>query len=377
MSSPSLAQGLRRHLGAPLRRGARALEQARQEHRRRQADRRAEANRRLLGEEFRAHALELASHPTRLILEPATACNLRCPFCPTGGGYLGLKREILQPETFARVVAHVDLELIDEVVLYNWGEPFVNKHLLDYVRFFSQRRIWTMISTNFSAADYDREFLASLVRSGLSKITVSIDGATQEVYERYRVRGDLARVLGNLQRLDEVKRDLGVGYPAVTYRMLLTKHNQHQVEQARQQAIERGAEFDLNRHFWTPPEARDDWQADDLRSQGATALVFHEQHAPEDEEIDTYCRHLWDSIVVNADGSVFPCCLIYKQEHAVGSLLDRHLRELRNDPRLVALRRYAVDLTAPAPAFANHCESCSNRYCVTRQQRVEARLAQA
>lgn len=363
----SIARALARRLGGPLRRWALAREQVRQELLRAEARRRHAANQRLLAEEFEAHALELESHPTTLILEPATACNLRCPFCPTGGGYLGLKREILQPETFERIVANVDLDLLDEVVLYNWGEPFLNKHLFDYIRFFSQRHTWTMISTNFSAADYDHDFLASLVRSGLSKLTVSIDGATQEVYEKYRVRGDLARVLGNLERLDEVKRQLGVDYPMVFYRMLLTKHNQHEVEQAREQAEARGARFELNRHFWTTPEARAEWQADELQSQDFTPLVFREQDAEQSSVIDTYCRHLWDSIVVNANGDLFPCCLIYKKEHAVGNLVERHIRDLRNDPRLVTLRRFATDSTAPVPAFDNHCETCTNRFCTTRR----------
>jgi radical SAM protein with 4Fe4S-binding SPASM domain len=336
--------------------------------------RRSEANALELRQELAAHALELRSHPTSMILEPATACNLRCPFCPTGGGYPGLTKEILQPETFQKIVSNVRVDLLETVVLYNWGEPFVNKHILDYIRYFSSRHVRTLISSNLSAADYSREWLRSLVESGLSQLTVSIDGATQETYEKYRVRGDLARVLGNMKRLDEVKRELGVEYPFVIFRMLLTRHNQDEVEQARALAAEVGATFELSHHFWSPEEHREDWQADSLRSVGSEPLTEVYPRETE-EEIDTFCRHLWDSIVVNANGDVFPCCLIYKKEHALGNLAEQHISEIRNNAEMKYLRQFAVDPEMAAPGFENHCESCTTRFCVTRMRRKPPQVA--
>jgi MoaA/NifB/PqqE/SkfB family radical SAM enzyme len=55
------------------------------------------------------------------------------------------------------------------------------------------RGIATKLNTNFSLP-FDAARAERLVRAGLTTLTVSIDGAHQPTYERYRVRGDLETV---------------------------------------------------------------------------------------------------------------------------------------------------------------------------------------
>jgi len=86
-----------------------------------------------------------------------------------------------------------------------------------------------------------------------------------------------------------------------------------------------------------------------------------------DAEIVTYCRQLWDTLVVNANGDVYPCCLIFKREHAIGNLVEQDLGEVRNAPKLRYLRRFVVDPETAAPDFDNHCTDCPDRHCTTRR----------
>ncbi|MCG8459219.1 MAG: radical SAM protein, partial [Holophagales bacterium] len=316
------------------------------------------ANRELLDREIREKATVLASHPTILVIDPATACNLKCPFCPTGGGYSGIAKERLEPETFERIVDHLDLDLLEEVLLYNWGEPLLNPHLPSYIRTFADAGKTTEISVNFSTRDYDARFFETLVESGLTQVVVSVDGASQESYSKYRVGGKLERVVANMKGLTAAKERLKSRSPRMTFRMLLNRFNEHEAEAARELAEDCGADFNLDHNFWCPDEHRDEWMARSLlpdAPEGSTpesppeptpatppeaeALATAPRQAPataegepnpsaeafpsdgeevemsapkpvfthEDKEgIDTFCRQMWDSAIVNANGDVYP-----------------------------------------------------------------------
>lgn len=323
------------------------------------------ANQSLLQRELREEATVLASHPTTLSLDPASLCNLRCPFCPTGAGFGEFPRTLLSEQSFARIMRNLRVDLIQRVELYNWGEPLLNPQLPEFIRFFAERHAETEVSTNFSQRDYDETFLASLVESGLSSLIVSVDGATQSTYERYRVRGDLGRVLGNMTRLAAVRKTLGKATPLIHFKMLLNRHNEHEVEEARRLADACGAVFLLNEKFWCPDDQREAW-VPDRASPPPEALGAYTVE-PQDV-ISTYCRQLWESVIVTASGDVHPCCLTYEAKHAIGNLERDDVMTIRNGPRAVSLRRLVTGADAPAPPFSNACEDCSSRWCKVRPQ---------
>jgi radical SAM protein with 4Fe4S-binding SPASM domain len=333
------------------------------EFRRVQAERgRMTVNREVLDKEIGREAIELRSHPVTLYIDPATACNLRCPFCPTGGGYTQIKAEVLKPNEFEVMVSNIEISLLERVCLYNWGEPLLNKYLPEYIRYFTDRRKPTTISTNLSVKDYDDEYLETLVGSGLTEILVSIDGGSQESYEKYRIRGDFHRVVRNMAAIDRVKQRLGSQTPFVRYKMLLNKHNQHEVEEARRIAEECGAIFSLEKNFWCPDDLRDEWIADSIRAEYGD-LTPSSVSMRRTGTIHTECRQLWDSIFVSANGDVFPCCLVYKPSQRVGNLLEQHIMEIRNSPEMVQMRRFVCDINAPPLDFDNYCNGCTSRYC--------------
>lgn len=307
------------------------------------------------------------SHPSILIIDPATMCNLKCPFCSTGNGSLQLKKEILQPDVFEKIVSHLRVKLIAKVHLFNFGEPLLNKHLVNYIRFFSKRGIKTLISTNLSVKAYDDDEIDQLVRSGLSELLVSVDGGTQESYEKYRVGGNLERVLGNLRKINEKRKQLRTSTPRIIYQVLLNKFNQDELEIAREHAASVDAdEFRVNENFYIPPDLYEIWTADSIKEKygKATATVGGRKSKG---MINTECRQLWDTILVNANGDVLPCCVIDQSFAAVGNLADQDISEIWNNDKMQTLRRFVTDPTAPEIPFPNLCQNCTHRYCTYNQ----------
>src|SRR5262249_53767760 len=118
------------------------------------------------------------------------------------------------------------LHLLDEIGAYlllvevfNWGEPLLHPDLPAIIAAASGRGISTRVNTNLSVplSEHDAE---RLVASGLSDLFVSIDGATQEVYERYRVHGNLELVIHNCRLIAEAKRRLRSALPRLTLQFL-------------------------------------------------------------------------------------------------------------------------------------------------------------
>ena len=79
-----------------------------------------------------------------------------------------------------------------------------------------------------------------LVRLGVERITVSIDGVKPETYAG--VRGAmLTQVLNNIHRLNEIKHQLGVVKPLVGIEFVALKSNQAEVADLAELAVQLNA----------------------------------------------------------------------------------------------------------------------------------------
>ena len=142
--------------------------------------------------------LKCKSMPYHLVVEPTNICNLNCALCSTGQGPTNRKKGSMKLDGFKQLVDSVkDFAL--EIYLQNWGEPTLIQTLPDMISYAAQAGIWTNVSSNFSQK-YKEGYLERLMTSGLAVLHIDIDGTTQEVYEKYRVKGKLNLVSRKYKR---------------------------------------------------------------------------------------------------------------------------------------------------------------------------------
>lgn len=122
-------------------------------------------------------------------------------------------------------------KIVDEIAEYcvrlnitNYGEPLLNKDKYEMIYYAKQKRLRLITGTNAHYMDDDRD-LRCLIMSGPDEMYVSLDGANQETYEIYRRKGDFARVVRNMRRLNEMKRNMQVLHPLVDLQFLVRKQN--------------------------------------------------------------------------------------------------------------------------------------------------------
>ena len=160
-----------------------------------------------------------------LSIEPTNSCNLSCIECPTGTNGLKRKSGNISKDLFLKILEEKSKDLI-YLNFYFQGEPFLNKQTVELIRMASLKKIYTSTSTN--AQLIDSVLAKEIVSSGLDRIIISIDGTSQEVYQKYRVGGCLEKVIQATQYLVEEKQKQKSKI-SIVFQFLVFKHNEHQL----------------------------------------------------------------------------------------------------------------------------------------------------
>ena len=273
----------------------------------------------------------VVGQPFQLTLEPGNVCNLRCPLCPTPTREARLPRGMLKLDDARRILARFPYTV--QLVLSNWGEPFLNKEIFAIIRLAKERDIHVHVESNLTL--FDEEKSRALVASGLDVLAVALDGASQGTYERYRVGGRIADVLANVRTLRRVQDELGDHRTEVRWKFVVNRHNEHELDRARAMARELGMTFQAVT-IWTPPERADEWRPTAPLHTGGRNV----RGGP------PRCHHLWQAVSVNFNGDVFPCCSEFSPADRLGNVLEQPFAPLWNGPAYRArraLNKGAVD----------------------------------
>lgn len=294
-------------------------------------------NREQLDRVFRERNPDVPFMPVHLMIEPTNTCNAKCPLCPTGARELNRPKAFLQDDTFRRFVNQA-FPYAETMNLWNFGEPFLHAKAFDFIRYAADRHISVTVSTN-GYVFYHQENVERLVECGLDYLIVALDGATPEVFNRYRVNVRFDRVLAGMAALRDLKLRLGVDHPVVDWQYIVMRHNVHEIDQARRMAAELGAVFSV--------KTVDMGMVDGL-PEGITvpddAKLSRYQRLPDGKlELravrQNHCYYLWHMLLLNSNGEVVPCCYDVKSELVLGNIERDTLREIWNGKRAQQLRR--------------------------------------
>lgn len=261
--------------------------------------------------------------PTFVSVEPANFCQLRCPECPVG------KRErassvassFMPMPLFERVLSELQTA-VHTMQFYFQGEPLLNRQLPEMIAKAHQVGLYTIVSTN--AQSLTRSTAEALVKSGLNRIIVSIDGFSEESYAAYRVGGSLQRALEGLRQLSNAKAKYDSRI-RIELQVLRLKTNEHEWQWIRKHYKQLGAThlvfktaqlYDYEHgHALMPSQAK--YSRYRLTKDGTYRL-----HASwlRRHWVNTPCYRLWSGCVVTTTGQVLPCCYDKAAQHALGTL---------------------------------------------------------
>lgn len=173
----------------------------------------------------------------RLYLEPTTACNLSCRTCIRK--VWDDPEAMMKAETFARVVEDLaGLPELKRVVFTGFGEPLSHPRILDMIQAVRERGVAVSVGSN--GLLLDRQMSLELIRLGVDRLVISLDGVESETYAD--IRGvAVSPVVDNIRALNEAKSELGAHHPQLAIEFVALRRNVDELPRLTRLASQLGA----------------------------------------------------------------------------------------------------------------------------------------
>lgn len=267
--------------------------------------------------------------PISISFEPTTSCNLRCPECPSGLRAFTRPTGMLEKNFFEKTIDEIHKELL-YLIFYFQGEPYLNTDFLKMVAYAHKKKIYTATSTN--AHYLTDEKAKQTVLSGLDRLIISIDGTTQDVYQQYRVGGNLDKVIEGTKNIVKWKKELKSKTPFIFFQFLVVKPNEHQIEEVKKLGKELGVDQVRFKTAQVYDFENDPHQLIPNIDKYSRYKKNKDGKVVSKSGLGNYCWKLWHANVITFDGLVVPCCFDKDATHQLGNLKMQSFKDVwQND----------------------------------------------
>lgn len=255
-------------------------------------------------------------HPVIAQVEPTNFCNLSCPLCLTVSATGARSRKLLPYETFTRFINEAGDYLL-LIVLWNWGEPFLNPRIFDMIKYAKSKDIVVHSSTNGNVV-FDSEKAEQLVDSGLDSLVFAVDGASQETYSKYRKGGDLNVVISNIKAIVSARERKRSVTPRLIMRTVVMKHNEHEIPLLRELAGKLSIDFYTLKTVDLPPDRGQNLDISYVPDNSRYQRYEYEKDEFVRKKKPFECMRPWKRITLEATGDIVPCEMDYKSAYSYG-----------------------------------------------------------
>ena len=261
--------------------------------------------------------------PVHLLIEPTSACNLRCVMCFqsdssfTNKDYMGM----MDMGLYRDIVDQAAEGGAGAISIGSRGEPYMHKHIGEMLRYASDKKCFFDLKINTNATRLDEADCHDLLSSDVNLIALSIDANEKDLYEKIRIRGNFDTVLENVRHLRDIRAR---HYPdsKTEIRVSGVKFRDDQDETA-------------FHNFW---------------AEICDTVVFvrvqerwNTYENPTHPDRATPCEFLWNKLYVWHDGICNPCDEDYKSLLSPGNAAEQSIREIWGGEKLTRLRQHHLD----------------------------------
>ena len=263
--------------------------------------------------------------PDIVQIESTNICNAKCVFCPRDE--MHRRQGIMTVELFRKIVDECAELGITHVRMHNYGEAFMDRKLVEKVRYAKQKGIREvgMISNGSLITE---PIARGMIDAGLDAINISVDASGKEVFESTRIGLKYDKVIANIERLVRLRGESGKRRPKLI--LSFVRQNNSADEQA---FIE----------HWRP--IADKIHVTDLHNWAGTLNTESDVNYP--------CYRPWLTFTVLWDGRVSLCCADFDGKTILGDLNTHSIAEVWNAEPYRKVRREHLESGGP-----DICRAC-------------------
>ncbi len=310
--------------------------------------------------------LSLNYLPITMDIEPTTGCNFRCTMCQVSSPNFVSKN--LDFEMFKKVIDE-NKQLL-KIKLQGMGEPLVNINFYKMVEYATKYGIVSEITTNGSLLNENN--IQKLLKSNLSRITVSIDGASPDIFEKIRIKSNFELVISNCKKLiNNFKKK--IVRPEISAWCVVQNDNVNDFENIFDICKKIG--FDkLTYQFHLSGWGKSEWDEINQRkkieinsikdriknikkrgkNEGMEINIFEENLL----SFNKQCVWPWESSYISKTGDVVPCCIIGDEKViSFGNIKKNSFKDIWNSENYKNFRNDIKNNKIP-----NYCKNCYREY---------------
>ena len=291
-----------------------------------------------------------AASPFILSLELWNECNAGCLFCRDGKGRIyniNPEAETIGSISKGKMPVDMAMDIIDQLkkevliaVLYTNGEPLLYKELGQVVRFATQRKVMTMISTN--GLLFNEQNAREILEGGINFIKIQLGGFTQDIYSVQIRYGEVEKLKENIRMVARLKKETG-SQALILIDWITYNYNRHQIPLIRQFCKENGLLLSF-------------------RQGNPRGGLENKETALPTETLDMSCDWLWKAMQVNFNGDVLQCCegVIWSnlKPYTTYKVGESKAKDIWNGPQAIATRNV---MTTKGRAAMPICKQCQRQ----------------
>lgn len=261
--------------------------------------------------------------PFSLSIEPTNYCNLNCPECPTGTNSLLRQKGFLDFSLYKKIIDEQKSNLFC-LILYFQGEPLLHKDLAKIIKYASTNNIYTILSSNALLLEDNIEAICS---SGLNKLIISMDGISQETYQKYRIGGQIEDVYSVLSKFNNYKGKK----PFIELQYLVFRHNEHEVSELKNIKTKYG----INRIRLKTAMINDSSKTNliPINKKYSRYYIDKSNKLALLKKSSNSCFRMFSSAVITWDGNVCPCCYDKDCSFNMGNIINNSFLDIWNSKK--------------------------------------------
>ena len=145
-------------------------------------------------------------YPIYLLIEPVSACNLRCIMCfqidesfTSNSNFMGM----IDFELFKQIIDDAVKGGTKAITFASRGEPTLHPKLGKMIEYCSGKFFELKINTN--ATKLSEKLIHQILKNGITNMVFSVDSYTKDEYESIRVKGVFEEIVNNIKKFKEIR----------------------------------------------------------------------------------------------------------------------------------------------------------------------------
>ncbi len=298
--------------------------------------------------------LEEAPFPPQLVIENTSYCNMRCMHC--SHKEMKRKNQHMTRELHDKIVEEVGKESPNcEIWPTFYGEALIlGDELWDRLDYTDKVGCKNQVLNSNGLLLHKNNNIQKIIDSPLKRFLLSLDGYTEETFEKIRYGGKRNKIYAAVEELCRKKSESNKKYPVIIVQFSVMKENAAEAEDFSKHWKKFGAEVKIRPML--------EWcNVGSIK----TDTIIH------DTDFRIACPWGINTMAILSDGTVSACAIDYEGHYTAGNINDNSIKEIWQkmsaDFRKVHLEHRWDEL----PQLCKNCGDWQTAGATYEQQTIE------